>query len=210
VDVGFAPRRRALHRGVKIFAGFKGPRVPPGEYRARVLADGASAETAFTLVPDSRVTASPQETRTWSERLDETARLLDEVLRWLGEARDARGQVEALMADYPDDAELQQAGQAAVEAIIAWDRQLNQHLHQTYEDEDAWETMLAGQIRYLLDVIDYTGAPLTAGQLERLTDLKAEWAQRQAELRDIDADHLAPINTWAREQNLPHVIAPES
>jgi hypothetical protein len=156
------------------------------------------------------VTASPQETRTWSERLDETARLLDEVLRWLGEARDARGQVEALMADYPDDAELQQAGQAAVEAIIAWDRQLNQHLHQTYEDEDAWETMLAGQIRYLLDVIDYTGAPLTAGQLERLTDLKAEWAQRQAELRDIDADHLAPINTWAREQNLPHVIAPES
>jgi hypothetical protein len=69
--------------------------------------------------------------------------------------------------------------------------------------------MLAGQIRYLLDVIDYTGAPVTGGQLERLADLKAEWAQRRAELRDLNANHLAPINTWAREKGVPHVIPPE-
>jgi len=95
-----------------------------------------------------------------------------------------------------------------VAAITAWDHQLNQHLHQTYEDEDAWETMLAGQIRYLLDVIDETGAPVTGGAMERLADLKAEWAQREAELRDIKTGQINPINEWAREKGVPHVAEP--
>lgn len=205
-------RRDGVHciEDVKIFAGFNGPTVPPGEYRARVTAGSSTAEAGFALVPDSRVTATPEELGEWSARLTETAALLDEVLRRLGAAREAREEVEALLEDYPDEAAFQEAGEAAVEAITAWDRKLNQHLHQTYEDEDAWETMLAGQIRYLMDVIEYTGAPVTGGQLERLADLKAEWAQRLAELRDINTNHLAPINDFAKERNLPHVIPPDA
>jgi hypothetical protein len=82
---------------------------------------------------------------------------------------------------------------------------LIQHLHETYEDEDAWETMLAGQVRYLLDVIDGTGAPITGGQLERLADLQAEWAQRRGELQAIKDQHLLPLNAWARDRGVEHV-----
>jgi phosphoserine phosphatase len=169
---------------------------------------GLSHERAFTLVTDPRVSASPEEISTWTERVNETAALLDTVLRRLGEARKARGQIEALMEDYAEDKELQQAGAAAVAAIQAWDAQLVQPLHQTYEDEDAWETMLAGQIRYLMDVIDGTGAPVTDGAMQRLADLKAEWAKRQAELEAITAGKIAPINNWARDKGVAHVAAP--
>ena len=78
-------------------------------------------------------------------------------------------------------------------------------LHQTYEDEDAWETMLVGQLRYLMDVIDYTGAPVTGGALLRLADLKAEWAQRQAEMQLIRSEYIDVINQWAQKQGVPHV-----
>ena len=128
---------------VDLFAGFDGPRVPPGEYRARVSVGGASAEAPFSLVPDWRVTASPAEVSAWSARLEETAALLDEVLRVLDAVRAARIDVEGLMADHPGDAELQQAGARAIEALTAWDRLINQHLHQTAEDEDAWDAELA-------------------------------------------------------------------
>ena len=195
---------------VDLFGGFDGPRVPPGEYRARVSAGGASAEAPFTLVPDSRVTASPDEMSTWSARLEETTALLDEVLRTLDEAREARADVEGLMADYPGDAELQQAGASAIKALTAWDRLINQHLHQTAEDEDAWETMLAGQVRYLMDVIEYSGAPVTGGQLERLADLKGEWASRRAELARIASENLEPIDDWARQHGVKHVTVPVS
>jgi hypothetical protein len=145
----------------------------------------------------------------WSARANETAQMLDQVMRSLGEIRKAEGQIETLMADYPDQADLQTKGKAAVAAINAWDQEINQPLHQTYEDEDAWETMLGGQIRYLLDVIDYSGAPVTGGQLERLADLKAEWAKRQAELQAITTQHLQPINEWAQAQGVSHVTVPK-
>ena len=193
---------------VNVFAGFDGPVVPPGNYRARVTVGDASQERDFSLVMDPRVSASPEEISTWADRVTETASLLDEVLQRLTEARKARAQIESLMADYPDDKDLQQSGAAAVAAIEAWDWQIDQHLAQTYEDEDAWETMLAGQIRYLMDVISGTGAPVTDGAMQRLTDLKAEWATRSAELGEINAEKIAPINTWARDKGVQHVAVP--
>jgi len=201
-------RSENLHciEDVKIFAGFSGPRVLPGDYRFRVTAGDQSAEAAFSLVADPRLTATAEESAEWSARSKETAELLDEVLRRLGEVRKSRSQIETLMADFPDHAELQTAGSAAVEAIIAWDHLINQHLHETYEDEDAWETMLAGQIRFLFDVIDNTGAPVTGGQLERLADLKAEWASRRAELASINSTHIETINAWAKSNDLPFVM----
>ncbi|MGH8033622.1 MAG: WD40/YVTN/BNR-like repeat-containing protein, partial [Lysobacterales bacterium] len=143
-------RRDGLHciEDVDIFAGFDGPGVPPGDYRARVSAGGISQEAAFTLVPDPRVSATAEQIAAWSATVNETADLMNAVLDRLDEARQARAQIETLMADYPDDASLQKSGAEAVKAITGWDAQLNQPLHETAEDEDAWETMLAGQIRY--------------------------------------------------------------
>jgi hypothetical protein len=203
-------QRTGVHciEDAKVFAGFDGAVVPPGDYRARVTVGGFSQERAFSLAPDPRVSASPEEISTWTERVNETAALLDTVLRRLGEARKAQGQIEALMADYPEDKELQQAGASAVAAIQAWDAQLVQPLHETYEDEDAWETMLTGQIRYLTDVISGTGAPVTDGAMQRLADLKAEWAKRQTELEAINTGKIAPINNWARDRGVTHVAAP--
>jgi len=195
---------------VKIFAGFDGPTVAPGDYHARVSQGDARAETSFTLVADPRLSATPAQQAEWTARLEETADLLDQILRRLGEAREARGQVESLMAKYPAEAGLQEMGREAVAAITAWDHSMNQPLHQTYEDEDAWETMLAGQVRYLLDVIDSTGAPVTGGQLERLADLEAAWHERLARLRDITNQQLKPIDAWARERDVPYVALPRN
>ncbi|MEJ2577222.1 MAG: hypothetical protein P8106_11260, partial [Gammaproteobacteria bacterium] len=140
-------------RDMTLFAGLEGPRVLPGSYRARVSIDGRSAEVPIRLREDPRIEASPEETREWAARIDETAAVLDGVLTDLAELRAARDQLLVLMGQHPDEATLLSAGQVALDAIEAWDHQVIQPLHETYEDEDAWETMLAGQLRFLLDVI---------------------------------------------------------
>jgi hypothetical protein len=154
---------------------------------------------------DPRVKSTAAEIRAWTTRLDETSSLLEAALNGLGNLRKARKQIKTLMDNYSEDAGLQQSGQSALEAIDAWDHELIQPLHQTYEDEDAWETMLAGQIRYLLDVIDSTGAPVTEGALLRLADLKSEWAALEKQLDGIRSNHIDPINEWARQNSVPHV-----
>jgi hypothetical protein len=121
--------------------------------------------------------------------------------------RRARAEVEALMAEHPGDSELKGAAGDVVDRISDWDRLINQALHETYEDEDAWETMLAGQIRYLMDVIDRTGAPVTDGAMQRFDDLQAEWRQRVSELEPI-AERIGAVNEWAQDRQVPHVSVP--
>jgi hypothetical protein len=204
-DWNFRKENLQCVENIALYAGFSGPRVLPGDYSLRVSAGGETSEASFNLVADPRLTATPAEMQEWADRANETSALLGTVLQRLAEARKARGQIETLLKDYPGQAELQAQGKAAVDALNAWDEAMNQKLHQTYEDEDAWETKLAGQIRYLFDVIDDTGAPVTSGQLERLADVKAEWARQQAELQRINNELIAPINDWAQSKQLPFV-----
>lgn len=192
---------------ITLFAGFDGPRVAPGNYRARLSVGGASQEVAFNIVTDPRVTATDEEIRFWSERLAELGNLLSTTLTSLEDVRKSQQQIEVLMAAYPADENLQKIGAATVDRIKAWDGKIIQVLHQTYEDEDAWETMLAGQIRFLLDVVDGTGAPVTSGALTRIEHLKNEWSKRQAELRDIKTNYIDVINAWAQGKGVPHVAA---
>ncbi len=188
-----------------LFAGLDGTTVPPGDYKARLSAGGKTSEVSFILEMDPRISSTPDEIRAWTSSLDETSALLESVLNSLGDLRHAREQIEALMGQYPGDAGFAQTGQSALDAIDAWDHAVIQPLHETYEDEDAWETRLAGQIRFLLDVIDSTGAPVTEGALLRLADLKSQWDSLESQLHGIRSDHIDPINAWARENNVPHV-----
>ena len=188
-----------------LFAGLRGVRVEPGTYTARVEVGGQRAETTFRLLDDPRIVASPEDRREWSARVGETAQLLERTLIALGELRVTRDQVQALMAVHPDQADLQQSGQAALDAIEAWDHRVIQPLHETYEDEDAWETMLAGQIRFLLDGMEVSGAPVTAGALDRLRDLQAEFDDLAREKARIENELVAAINRWARERGIPYV-----
>ena len=193
---------------ILIFAGFDGPRVVPGPYQAKIQIGEHSATVEFTVAQDPRSTASAAGTAAWGERLDQVSTLMNDVLVRLHDLRTSRKQIKALMSDHPDDLEMQRMGSAAISAIGAWETRITQIKHQTYEDEDAWETMLDGQLRFLLDVIDRTGPPVTDGAMTRLTDLSTEWQVRLEELAAISDQHITPINTWARQEGIDHVLMP--
>ena len=179
--------------------------MKPGEYSATITAGELSGTVSFQVEKDPRSTATDAEIEFWSGRLTEVTGLLNEMLDELAGVRRAKSQIAALVERYPGNAELKVAGNAAINKLTAWDAGLIQPLHQTYEDEDAWETMLVGQLRYLMDVIDGTGAPVTGGALLRLEDLKDQWAELQTELQAIRTDYIDVINVWMSENNIPHV-----
>ena len=194
---------------ITLFAGFRGPPVPAGRYTARVTANGHSAETGFEWLHDPRQEASEADLQNWHARMDETAAVLDDLLTGLDELRSVREQTAKLMDNHPSDEVLQQTGAAIVEAVDAWDRAVIQAKHQTLEDEDAWETMLAGQVRFLLDVIAGTGAPVTQGALDRLADLKSEHELLMVQKERILGEQVEALNRRAQGQGLPHV-APQA
>jgi hypothetical protein len=193
---------------ILIFAGYDGARVVPGRYRAKIQIGEHHETVAFGVELDPRSAVSAEAIAQWGERLQEVSTLMNDVLAKLHDLRTSRQQIEALMSDHPDDPEMQRMGSGAVSAIGDWEARITQVKHQTYEDEDAWETMLDGQLRFLLDVIDHTGPPVTDGAMTRLADLTAEWHFLLEELGEISDQHIAPINSWAREAGIKHVRVP--
>ena len=86
---------------VKLFAGFGGATVIPGRYTVTVSIAGEQSSADFVLLPDPRAVASDDEYRFVAEKRREVTNLLNELLDSLAAARKSRGQVQALMAEFP-------------------------------------------------------------------------------------------------------------
>lgn len=203
-------RRNGLHciDNVKLFAGFGGASVIPGEYHVRIAIGDAETDADLFLLPDPRNDATPADYAFLDGRLQEVTDLLNELLRRLQAVREARGQIEALLQAHGDAVELRTDGESAIRRLTDWVNLVTQTQYGTYEDEDSMPPMLDVHIRYLLDVMDRAGAPVSAGSLQRLEDLKAQWSEREAELDAIISSDIATVNAWARNNNVAHVSTP--
>ncbi len=187
--------------------GYDGPSVPPGTYKARLTLGDATSEASFKVVKDSRSFASDAEIADWAQTLADVGALLSESLKTLDDARRAREQIAYLMSAHKE-AELHSLGRQAIAGIDAWEEKITQLKFETYEDEDAWATMFDGQLRYLMDTIDDSGAPVTEGMRIRQADLLRQWTELQTELRSIAENYIEPINDWAHERREPHILRP--
>ncbi|MEM9314254.1 MAG: glycosyl hydrolase [Pseudomonadota bacterium] len=193
--------------GHTLFEGYGGPSVAPGRYTVRVSAAAAEASFEFEVLADPRVDASAPQITDWVDTQQSIAALLEELLAGLEGAREARTRVLELSAQN-EASEFQAVATAAIEAIDAWEDQLTELRHETFEDEDAWVMKLDGQLRHLLDVVEDGGAPVTGGARERFDDLAEQWARERARLAEITERELAAVNGWARDQALPQVRNP--
>jgi photosystem II stability/assembly factor-like uncharacterized protein len=187
--------------------GYSGPSVAPGEYTARLTLGNATTEASFTVVNDPRSFASDEEIADWVKSLADVKALLSDVLVTLDEARQAREQISYLTSQH-DNARLRALGEQAVAGIDAWEEKITQLKFETYEDEDAWPTMIDGQLRFLMDTIDDSGAPVTDGMRMRQSDLAGLWEDLEDELEKVTDRYIEPINDWAGERQAPHILAP--
>jgi hypothetical protein len=194
---------------VKLFAGFGGASVIPGTYNIRVSAGDAESDANLTLLPDPREEASDDDYRFLAEKRRESTKLLNELLDSLAVARKARSQIETLLADFPNAEDLQSMGELAVSRLTEWENKVTQTKYGAYEDEDSMPPMLDVHIRHVLDVIDRAGAPVSAGSLERLSDLDYLWEDRKSELRAISNSDIVAVNEWARDNGVDHVTSPD-
>ncbi|MBW2541964.1 MAG: glycosyl hydrolase, partial [Deltaproteobacteria bacterium] len=203
-------RRGGLHciEDIKIFEGFGGALVPPGAYTVKVSSGGFEDTIELTLVPDRRFDASAEDFEVVESSILEITNLINELIDGVAAIRKSRAEIEALMNDHESAAPLQEIGGRAVERLSAWEKEVYQVSYETGEDEDNLPGKLISQVRHLLYVVDSTGPPVAAGALERLADLKGEWAALRAELDAITSTDIAAINQWARDHSIPHISLP--
>ena len=193
---------------IRLFAGFSGPTVTPGQYSVSVRIGDHSDSASFALSADPRVDASPEDYLFLDAKRSEAATMLNELLEALDNARIARARIEALVLDSGNNAALTALSDKAINKLSTWENLVTQTGYKTYEDEDSMPPMLDVHIRHVFDVIDRAGAPVSEGSLQRLSDLREQWLIAKAQLVAITETELSQINEWAQENNVLHVAAP--
>jgi photosystem II stability/assembly factor-like uncharacterized protein len=197
---------------VRLFAGWSGPAVIPGEYQVRLRYADTTAVVPLNVISDPRLPYDAAAAEEQARALDDAVALMNELLETLNRARTARSGIRNMLAQLgardADSEPLFALAEQAVAQIDAWESTVTQPKHETFEDDINWPNMLDVQMRHLIDAIDRAGAPVTAGALQRQSDLQAIWQQRLAALRRIDEQYIAPFNAGLVALGQPHVSSP--
>jgi hypothetical protein len=129
---------------IALFSGFGGPRIIPGEYHAKISIGEHEEFVSFVIEQDPRSISNSEDTAIWGNHLKNISGIMNEILSELQNLRNAKKQIQTLVKKYSNDERLQQMSANAISNIDQWESLITQVKHQTLEDEDAWETMLAG------------------------------------------------------------------
>jgi hypothetical protein len=188
---------------VKLFGGWNGARVMPGEYRATIRAGGESQTQAFNVLPDPREETDAAQLQLVEQSIQASANMLNDLFGELKKAREVRGRLQGVKgADVLLASDVSASIDRVIKAIDGWESLVIQPKFETFEDDINWPNMLDRQIRFLMDNFDRTGAPAQAGALKRLEDLEATWQQYKLELNVLFGEEVAPLNEKLKDQGL--------
>jgi len=195
---------------VRLFQGWEGARVVPGTYKARLTVDARVEERTFEVLPDPREQVTPEQFAELDAYLGEVTELFNALMEGLEDLRRARSQIEErleLTAQHPRAAELEELGRPVVAEITAWEEQVVQPRHETYDDDINWRNMLNVQVAFLRDEAE---APLTAGARQRLAGLESRWRPLDERRRAILGGDVAAFNQRLAELGIPVIYVARS
>jgi hypothetical protein len=191
---------------IKIFEGYSGAYVSPGEYTVKVTVGKAVDSAAVTLVADRRIEVDDGRWLELESTVVAVTEMMNEIIDKLGAARLQRELLETLLKLNPESSALAVSANRATKRLDDWEKKVYQVDYETYEDVGHLPGKLMQRVRHLLNVIDSAKAPVSVGALERFSDLQAEWSTLRAEFDDLQAADIATINQWAKQNDLPHVV----
>ena len=188
---------------VKLFGGWNGARVMPGDYKATLTIGEHRQTRSFKVLPDPREENDSAQLLIVEQSIQAATSMLNELFSDLQRARDVREKLHKIDAESPMLAsELSASIDRIINAIDDWESLVIQPKFETFEDDINWPNMLDRQIRFLLDNFDRTGAPAQAGALKRLEDLDATWQQYKVQLKVLLEEQVTPLNEKLNAQGL--------
>ena len=188
---------------MKLFGGWKGARVMPGDYKATITVGEQSQTRPFKVLPDPREESDAAQLQIVEQSIQASENLLNELFEHLQKARNVR---ETLNGVTESNVVLASEVSASIDRIVSaiddWEALVIQPKHQTFEDDINWPNMLDRQVRFLMDNFDRTGAPAQAGAVQRLDDLEVRWQKYKLQLEILFRENVKPVNEALAEKGV--------
>lgn len=207
--------RRELLSGVAdvfMLGDYRGSMVPPGDYTIRLIAPFSVVEQTCRILPDPRLSATPEEYAAQDSFLKETELLFNEMHATVRDTRLVGQQVKATCAQLaaaglsPD---LVKMSKDILGKLDLWERRIIQPDQKTFQDVINYPNQLNAELADLRQRVDTHEPQLTAGAHERLADIKKAWQMQKGSLSVLLNQDVAAFNRSYMEKQLPTIIVPQ-
>lgn len=194
--------------GVFVYGDYRGHRVSPGKYRARLTYNGEKSETDFEVLPDPRLKVSSTD---WAEQqryLETTESGIKEMHQSVNRMRKVKKQVEShqeLLKTEPAAKELNQLGKDLLKQITDWEGNIIEPRSKNGQDVINWPNKLNSEFMNVRSSLDTHDPRVTQGVKDRTADLQTEWNKLSQRL-DLIVKEVEKYNQLYREKNFPAVI----
>jgi photosystem II stability/assembly factor-like uncharacterized protein len=187
----------------------RGPRVPPGTYRARLTLGEWSDTRSFQVQGDPRLEVTTRELQEQYDLARKTWEMLTETHGALAQLRDVRTQVEALSGRLDKAGAgdgMEEATKALLDRLSGVETRLTQVKTESFQDILNFPPQLDNQIVALLGTVAGGQARPTAGSHERFEELRGELDTHLAELQGAYDTELAAFDELVRGKALGAVV----
>ena len=195
--------------GVFIYGDYRGYRLAPGNYKARLVYKGSSSETDIIVLQDPNMKA---DTQAWTEQqqvLEKINRDIAEIHENVNTIRKAKKQVDIYnenLKDMPQQTALLDEGKELVKKMEAWEKNIIEDRITNGQDVINWPSKLNAEFFNLKGLADTHDPRVTDGVKHRLADLEKQW---QGYKQQYDTDIKGAINAYNQkyqQANIPAVM----
>ncbi len=196
--------------GVFVYsADYRGHRVAPGKYRARITYKGETSDTEFELLNDPKVMATAADWSAQQQFMQKTEDVIRETQGSVNNLRKVRKQVESMNdAVKSNDAlkEVLKAGQELIKKIDAWESNITETRAKGFQDALNWPGKFNSQLFRIRGGADTHDPHVPASYSDRLGDLQGEWSKHKRSLSELINKDIGTYNRMIKEKNVPAVI----
>lgn len=192
-----------------VYGDYRGHRVAPGKYKARVTFKGEASETDFEIIQDPNLNVSGEDWRAQQQFLKQVETRISEIHAAVNNMRKVKKQLEAHQELLKDNAEMKDVAEAAkalVKKIDSWESNLVQTKQRNFQDVINFPSKLNTEFFAIRSVVDVHDPRVTQGARDRFDDLEKQWNTFKSELEKIKSTDVVTYNELFRKKNIPALV----
>jgi photosystem II stability/assembly factor-like uncharacterized protein len=191
-----------------VYGDYRGHRVAPGTYKARLTYKGERSEITFAVVLDPNLKVTAADWTAQQQFIAQVESRLDEINGAVNAMRKIKKQIQGfndLLKNQAGAEEVIKAGRQLITNLDAWEADIVQTKQKNFQDVINFPSKLNTEYFAVRAVADVHDPRVTQGARDRFADLERQWAGFKNEMTAL-RNEVTAYNKLFREKNIPAVI----
>ncbi|MCK6617332.1 MAG: glycosyl hydrolase [Cyclobacteriaceae bacterium] len=192
-----------------VYGDYRGHRVAPGKYKARITYKGETSETEFEITQDPNLKVTPADWTAQQQFMEQVENRLAEISAAVNTMRKVKKQIENyndLLKDRADAKDVVTSGKELIKKIDRWEENVVQTKQKNFQDVINFPSKLNTEFFAVRAVADVHDPRITQGARDRFADLEKQWNTYKEQMNRLVNTDIANYNKQYKEFNIPAVI----